>query len=398
MEIKKEKRMKFDKISIFVSKTSSIVPVKEASFKHKRKSLFSSFSLFSLDKNEKSNSQIQRKFSSFGAKSPNLESNQHNETVDSPRSNNSFIENISDASSVSSSYEIFENLKSFFGISSPCVERRQSDDVFSEIEKTAIQEIKPKVRSRRTTSVDANDVSNRNIIDLENPSEIKSSYSLGNFTKEKKIKKRGSFTTSPRLNIRPLFSPRTPASPTLNKSPRVPTSPTLKKSPVNKKINSPILNIFNSKSTSKNVDSILSKQLKISKKVSLAMMDIMKDGSKRNVFKEFSRYEYSSENLEFWENVQLFKSTDDVLERMVKAEEILTRFLSPDSEEEINITARTVLKTKTYLYGNMENGNCPTDTFDSVIFELECGPLSDTLSRFKLTKDYQKINRIEVLV
>jgi hypothetical protein len=393
--------MKFDKISKFVSKTSSMVPVKEASFKHKRKSLFSSFSLFSLDKNEKSNSQIQRNFSSFGAKSPNLEYDQNNDTVDSPRSvksNNSFIENISEASSVSSSYEIFENLKSFFGISSPCVERRQSDDVFSEIEKTAIQEIKPKVRSRRTTSVDANDVSNRNIIDLENPSEIKSSYSLGNFTKEKKIKKRGSFTTSPRFNIRPLFSPRTPASPTLNKSPRVPTSPISKKSPVNKKINSPILNIFNSKSTSKNVDSILSKELKISRKVSLAMMDIMKDGSKRNIFKEFSRYEYSSENLEFWENVQLFKSTDDVLERMVKAEDILTRFLSPESEEEINITARTVLKTKTYLCENMENGNCPTDTFDSVIFELECGPLSDTLSRFKLTKDYQKINRIEVLV
>jgi hypothetical protein len=32
------------------------------------------------------------------------------------------------------------------------------------------------------------------------------------------------------------------------------------------------------------------------------------------------------------------------------------------------------------------------------VFELECGPLSDTLTRFKLTKDYQKINRIEILV
>eukprot|EP01080_Neovahlkampfia_damariscottae_P010903 gene10903-3607_t len=134
--------------------------------------------------------------------------------------------------------------------------------------------------------------------------------------------------------------------------------------------------------------SLSKRQLKFPRK-SLGLYEILHSENAKSKFMEFSKMEYSEENVEFWDDVQNFKNIQDLNERSNEAERIFNVYLATDSKSEINVSGRLLKKVKTKLFQYLLENECPIDIFDSIVFELEINNLNDTLSRFKLTSTYQ---------
>jgi hypothetical protein len=70
------------------------------------------------------------------------------------------------------------------------------------------------------------------------------------------------------------------------------------------------------------------------------ILDILQNKRRIVYFKKFSKIEFSTENVEFWEDAEKFKKIEDPNERMNEAERISKMYLSSNSENEISISSR----------------------------------------------------------
>jgi hypothetical protein len=70
------------------------------------------------------------------------------------------------------------------------------------------------------------------------------------------------------------------------------------------------------------------------------ILDILQNNRRIKYFKKFSKIEFSTENVEFWEDVDKFKKIEDPNERIMEAERISNTYLNSDSENEISISSR----------------------------------------------------------
>jgi hypothetical protein len=91
-------------------------------------------------------------------------------------------------------------------------------------------------------------------------------------------------------------------------------------------------------------------------------------------FEKYSDSIYSSENIHFYQDVQRYKKSD---KRIDRCNEIMVKYLSPDSIEELNCSQEQILKVKKQIQQNQ----FPENLFD----ELE----KDTLRILK-TENYSK--------
>jgi hypothetical protein len=83
------------------------------------------------------------------------------------------------------------------------------------------------------------------------------------------------------------------------------------------------------------------KEVSNSRKLSHTLTDILQDIKLRSTFKNFTESEYSSENVNFWEDVEKFKRIRDLNERIEEGERIFEMYLTSISEQEINVSAET---------------------------------------------------------
>ena len=90
--------------------------------------------------------------------------------------------------------------------------------------------------------------------------------------------------------------------------------------------------------------------------------NVMDDELGRKFFASFLRDEYSEENLEFWLEVEIFRTlTVESDEQRTKRNGIYEMFVKPLSKKEVNIAG----KTRQQIAENLEKEEVPQDLFDS---------------------------------
>jgi hypothetical protein len=99
----------------------------------------------------------------------------------------------------------------------------------------------------------------------------------------------------------------------------------------------------NKRSSLNEILSFRSKKKEVSnlRKLSHTLTDILQDIKLRSTFKNFTESEYSSENVNFWEDVEKFKRIRDLNKRIEEGERIFEMYLTSISEQEINVCADT---------------------------------------------------------
>jgi hypothetical protein len=70
------------------------------------------------------------------------------------------------------------------------------------------------------------------------------------------------------------------------------------------------------------------------------IFDLLSDSIGREYFRFYSEIESSSENLNFWEDVEKFKNIENVEERKMEGLRIFQLYLTPISEQEIGIPSK----------------------------------------------------------
>jgi hypothetical protein len=124
-------------------------------------------------------------------------------------------------------------------------------------------------------------------------------------------------------------------------------------------------------------------------------MDVLNEPILRNSFRKFSMLEHSSENLDFWEQVEMFKKMKPK-ERRPEAQRIYEMFLK---SEEINVSAdqsnsilplKKVIKVKFILDHTLPT-DFPSEIFDCLKFETEFN-MEDTFSRFRFSNLYKEMS------
>eukprot|EP01080_Neovahlkampfia_damariscottae_P003311 gene3311-5752_t len=366
---KKSKKINQRNEIVFIEKTTALLATKKNKKHHiRRKSLYETLTSFKSKPKEIATTE---KISSFGPKSPSVsqENSPTIETIDffSPRSQDSHGDDISVGSENSAkSSSLFGSFKNLFH---GCSFDDEDDPVELRADDTAPDF---KVRKRRKSLDNAMSKKDSDL-----------SLSFAGLTFKAKFKRKGSMSHG--------LDDKSPRSPRL-------ISPRLAGTPVGRKgsAHAPNINLnFSPSSDSPKKSPATKKDLRTTKTVSLSMLDILQDEQKRKVFKKFSKSEYSSENIEFWERVQEFKKIKDKNERLDEAEMIYYHFLTPESDDEINVSSKLLKRVKIELFEALETNECPIEIFDAIVFELEFGALSDTLTRFKFTSDYFTINKVK---
>jgi hypothetical protein len=116
---------------------------------------------------------------------------------------------------------------------------------------------------------------------------------------------------------------------------------------------------------------------------------ILKDVDKRFLFKEYSKKEFSEENVNFWEDVQIFKSLEDLEMKLDKMEEIQKNYLTKGEKYEININLDLLEVVKEKIFQNLQKNEIEdNELFDSILNDLVGGILNDTFSRFRFHESY----------
>jgi hypothetical protein len=99
-------------------------------------------------------------------------------------------------------------------------------------------------------------------------------------------------------------------------------------------------NFLNSLTLEESEDEEEEEQKETQKRQSVNILEILQNNRRIKYFKKFSKIEFSTENVEFWEDVDKFKKIEDLNERMIEAERISNMYLNSDSENEISISSR----------------------------------------------------------
>jgi hypothetical protein len=114
----------------------------------------------------------------------------------------------------------------------------------------------------------------------------------------------------------------------------------------------------------------------------------LKDEEKRKLFLEYAKTEYSDENIRFWEDVQIFKSLEDLEMKLDKMEEINEKYLTVGSTFEINSTSDLLNDVKTKVFECLKENSANQELFDELLKDIIGGILNDTFSRFRFHESY----------
>jgi HAMP domain-containing protein len=112
----------------------------------------------------------------------------------------------------------------------------------------------------------------------------------------------------------------------------------------------------------------------------LDFKEMWKNPIRRAAFGKFCEHEKSSENFMFVEQVEAYRVMHNVTERVKKQHEILSKFLNPSGEYQINVSG-TVLERELPL---IKEGYAQRDLFDKLLKFVNNMIASDTFRRFKL--------------
>eukprot|EP01080_Neovahlkampfia_damariscottae_P011879 gene11879-5206_t len=108
------------------------------------------------------------------------------------------------------------------------------------------------------------------------------------------------------------------------------------------------------------------------------------------VFKKFLEDEFSSENLEFIEEIERFKSIKSNEKRIQKSKEITHLFMKKGAKFELNVKS----KIKVLFFSDLESyekeNECPMNLFDGVVDEVII-TMIDSYFRFQLTNEYKEL-------
>lgn len=122
----------------------------------------------------------------------------------------------------------------------------------------------------------------------------------------------------------------------------------------------------------------------IQRKKSLVQSDynkIFTDKTLYNQFKYFLEKECSGNMIEFYEQVQLFKSLKDEKQLVIKSNEIYNVFLEENSQKEVPIKSSTRETIKNHLKLNLEKVDI--SIFDNALTEFRKELLLDPWTRFQ---------------
>jgi hypothetical protein len=108
------------------------------------------------------------------------------------------------------------------------------------------------------------------------------------------------------------------------------------------------------------------------------------------IFKKFLEVEYSSENIEFIEEVERFKTIKSDEKRIQRSKEIFAIYIKHGASKELNLnsTIRKLFYQELESYKN-ENKS-PINMYDAIVDEvIIC--MVDGFYRFQLTEDYKEL-------
>ena len=137
----------------------------------------------------------------------------------------------------------------------------------------------------------------------------------------------------------------------------------------------------------KELKNILTKQqekLEEMKKIS-EFNRIFKDPHWRELFKVFAASELSVENVHFLEDIETYKSLSKTRDRAALLEEMVNKYLLPESPYPLNVSKKTVeteIKKITSGYGQL-------DLFDKIESIIKLMVVNDTFSRFLSSKIFR---------
>ena len=108
------------------------------------------------------------------------------------------------------------------------------------------------------------------------------------------------------------------------------------------------------------------------------------------IFKKFLKEEYSSENLEFIEEIEKFKLIKTDEKRIQKSKEISQLFIKKGAKFELNIKSKIKVLFFKEFENYEKNNQSPVNMFDGIVDEvIIC--MIDSYFRFQLSNEYKEL-------
>jgi hypothetical protein len=127
------------------------------------------------------------------------------------------------------------------------------------------------------------------------------------------------------------------------------------------------------------------------------LSSILTDDRYLHYFKKYSDSIYTSENIHFYKDVQEYKKKSD--KRIELSKEIMVKYLSPNSGEELNCSQEQILKVKKQI----EQNQFPENLFEEIEKDTFMILKSENYSKFifnskefkDMAKKYGKIDWLD---
>jgi len=112
----------------------------------------------------------------------------------------------------------------------------------------------------------------------------------------------------------------------------------------------------------------------------------------RQFLKSFLRSEFAVETILFYEDVLIFKNLKSDKERLIKADEITSSFLSATSALEINISGKYRQNITAELQESKKTGDIHAEIFESIAQHVTATVMLDSINRFEKDRICQELN------
>lgn len=122
--------------------------------------------------------------------------------------------------------------------------------------------------------------------------------------------------------------------------------------------------------------------------------NVMKDGILRSLLKEFASAEMSLENIQFLEDVELYKSLSKIRDRSALQQEIITKYLENESNTPLNVS-KHVIESE---FKKIISGFGQLDLFDRLENIIKQMVINDTFSRFLASQEYRDYMSNQILM
>eukprot|EP01080_Neovahlkampfia_damariscottae_P006543 gene6543-10549_t len=112
----------------------------------------------------------------------------------------------------------------------------------------------------------------------------------------------------------------------------------------------------------------------------------------RQFLKAFLRHEWAAEAILFYEDVQIFRNLKSDKERLLKAEEICSSYLSSTSALEINISGKYRQNISAELQESKKTGDINSKIFEEIAQHVTATVMLDSINRFEKDVICQDLN------